>query len=251
MLQQYVHYIQKSWINLQIRKHKLQFNRKIATALKLSTDTLKKHHHRYKFIINQFADAVDHSSRQELQSLKRKKNVIDEINTFIYGAIGEQKVANELAALPDNFVLINDFQCSFKPPIYNRKENDYIKSVQIDHLLVSPAGIFLIETKNWSADSLKNHNLHSPVAQIRRASFALYKVLNTNIAKVISIHHWGARKVPIKNLIVFTNQQPNDTFQYVKILGLKELCPYLSYFKPIFSNEEVQMIAKYLLRLSK
>jgi hypothetical protein len=251
LLQQWVRYIQKSWINLKIRKHKLQFNKKIEIALKPSINTLKKQHDRHKFIINQFAAAVNQSSRQDLQTLKRKKNIIDEISTYIYGAIGEQKVANELATLPDNFVLINDFKCSFKPAIYNRKENDYIKSVQIDHLLISPAGIFLIETKNWSSDSLENNHLYSPVAQIRRASFALYKILNTNIAQIIGTHYWGARKVPIKNLIVFTNQIPSSSFQYVKILGLQGLCSYLTYFKPIFTDEEVQMITKYLLHLSK
>jgi hypothetical protein len=46
------------------------------------------------------------------------------------------------------------------------------------------------------------------------------------------------------------NQKPREEFQYVKILTLKELCHYVEYFKPIFSLEETQMIANYLLRLS-
>lgn len=43
------------------------------------------------------------------------------------------------------------------------------------------------------------------------------------------------------------NQKPNEEFQYVKILTLKELRNYVAFFKPIFSNDETALIAKYLI----
>ncbi|MFX7621219.1 hypothetical protein ABTJ52_23125, partial [Acinetobacter baumannii] len=70
-----------------------------------------------------------------LKELERKKTLIDEINTSIYGAFGEQKVVKELKQLSDEYFLINDFNLFFPTPIYNRNENDYIKSIQIDHIL--------------------------------------------------------------------------------------------------------------------
>ena len=59
-----------------------------------------------------------------LKELERKKAIIDEVNNFIYGALGEQKVVKELENLSDEYFLINDFCLSFRKPIFNRQEND-------------------------------------------------------------------------------------------------------------------------------
>ena len=139
------------------------------------------------------------------------------------------------------------------PAIYNRQENDYIKSIQIDHLLVAPSGIFLIETKNWSEKSLKNLSLRSPVQQIKRTNFALFRLLNNEMSNFhldLDKHHWGDKKISIKNLIVLTNTKPKEEFQYVKILMLNELLSYIYYFKPIFSSIEAQRIAEFLLKIN-
>jgi hypothetical protein len=196
---------------------------------------------------------VNQSSSSQLELLRQKKIVIDEIKNSIYGAIGEQKVANMLENLPDEYILINDFICSFQPPLYQRKENDYIKSIQIDHLLVSPSGIFIIETKNWSKQSLNNLNLRSPVQQVERTNFALFKILTDEITKSnlnLINHHWGDRKIPIRNIIIFINNKPFEQFQYVKILSLTELLPYIKYFAPTFNLNETQMIADFLYNIS-
>ena len=155
--------------------------------------------------------------------------------------------------LSDENVLINDFALSFHPAIYNRQENDYIKSIQIDHLLVTASGIFLIETKNWSEKSLASLDLRSPVQQVKRTNFALFKILTDDISSgrvELNQHHWGERKIPIRNLIVLTNSKPSEEFQYVKILTVKELLSYVRYFKPIFTSAETQAIASYLLNLN-
>jgi hypothetical protein len=73
-------------------------------------------------------------------------------------------------------------------------------------------------------------------------------VLNVNL--VLHRHHWGSRKVPIKNVVVLTKGKPAEEFQYVKVLTLAELVGYVKYFKPSFSKEETELIAKYLLDLN-
>ncbi|WP_421942390.1 nuclease-related domain-containing protein [Pedobacter sp.] len=148
---------------------------------------------------------------------------------------------------------MNDFDISFSPAIYNRRENDYIKSIQIDHILVAPSGIFLIETKNWSVKSLQDLNLRSPVQQIKRTNFVLFKLLNKEISNShlsLGKHHWGDKKISIKNLIVLTNTRPKEEFQYVKIVTLNELLSYINYFKPVFSNYETKRIAEFLLEIN-
>jgi stress-induced morphogen len=227
------------------------FDKRLTYSVQKLTDFLAKKDYRYKFIDSHFKIAVDESAFPELNELKRKKFVINEINNTIYGALGEQKVVKELEKLSDDFILINDFTCSFHPPIYNKNERDYIKSVQIDHVLISSSGIFLIETKNWSENSLNNLDFYSPVQQIKRASFALNKILSEKTTQsILSLKrlNWGTREIPIKKLIVLINQKPREEFQYVKILTLNELLSYINYFEPTLSNNETQNIANYLLK---
>jgi hypothetical protein len=249
----FVNYVKKIFLKLKVLITKLFFNFKVTHTLKQLTSSYNEKNSRYQYIDECFDNAVKESSLLQLRELDRKKGIIDEINSSIYGALGEQKVVRELENLPDEYILINDFTCSFNSPIYNRQENDYIKSIQIDHLLLSPAGIFLIETKNWSQNSLNDISLRSPVQQIKRTNFALYRMLNGEISNTklaLNKHHWGNRKVPIKNLIVFIGHKPIEEFQYVKILTLNNLLSYIKYFKSSLSTNETQIIASYLLNIA-
>ncbi|MBL0267678.1 MAG: hypothetical protein IPP99_03120 [Chitinophagaceae bacterium] len=97
--------------------------------------SIKKKSDRHNFIKEKFQTAVSQSAEIELNELHRKKVVVDKLSSFIYGALGEQKVVKFLEDLSDEFILINDFSVHFSPAIYNKNENEYIKSVQIDHLL--------------------------------------------------------------------------------------------------------------------
>lgn len=254
-------FIQKLAIGLRQFYYKIKIKRKehnFDIEVKMSINKLVEDYqvksNRYQFITLDFSEAVKQSAQYQLSELDRKKTTIDNLNSFIYGALGEQKVAKTLETLSDDYFLINDFAVSFSPAIYNRQENDYIKSIQIDHILVGPTGIFLIETKNWSEKSLKNLSLRSPVDQVKRASFALFYLLNnesSNFHLRLNRHHWGNKKIPIKNLIVLTNTKPKEEFQYVKILTINELLTYLNYFKPIFSYTETKRIADMILRINK
>lgn len=250
--------IKDYWLNLVIcmefwyKQIEFQFDITLLTyhAKKLRSQKNK----RLGYISANFQNAVNESSFLSLQAFEKKKEIIENLNNTIYGAIGEKKVEDVLKKLPDNHILINDFCCTFSPPIYNKSNHDYIHSIQIDHLLISPSGIFLIETKNWSDKSINNPNLRSPVEQVLRTNFALFIMLNNeldNLTKNFTRHYWGNRKVPIKNIIVFTNNKPSEEFQFVKIVTLDELLPYIKNFNASFLIEETEMIADFLLKLSE
>ena len=237
-----------------IKQKEQNFDNEVEMEISGLVSTYQLKNTRHQFITSQFNEAVRQSSEYALSELERKKTKIDDLNSFIYGALGEQKVVKTLEALSDEYFLINDFAVSFSPAIFNKKENDYIKSVQIDHILVGPSGVFLIETKNWSEKSLDNLSLRSPVQQIERTNFVLFKLLNSGIGIYqlrLDGHHWGEKKISIRNLIVLTKTRPKDEFQHVKILTLNELLNYINYFKPIFSNAEVQRIADFLITVNK
>lgn len=186
-----------------------------------------------------------------LDELNRTKQVIDGLYPLVAGAIGETAVVNALQKLPDDYYLVNDFSLELDPPIYNRRENDRIYSIQIDHLLICRAGVFLLETKNWSKSSVESLDLRSPVDQIKRASFALFVLLNSDSRHkrlALPRHHWGDRKVPIKNVVVMINHKPRAEFKHVKVLLLDQLIGYVQYFDQVFSQQEVESIFKSLTR---
>lgn len=215
---------------------------------------LSKKNKQLEYLSSHFQDAVNESCFLDIQALEKKKEIVENLNNTIYGAIGEQKVETALKKLSNDYILINDFCCSFNPPIYNKKDKDHIHSIQIDHLLLSPAGIFLIETKNWSNNSINNPDFRSPVKQILRTNYALYKMLNNELGslnKNFTQQYWGNRKVPIKNVIVFTNNKPLEQFEFVKIVTLDELLPYIKYFDASFLNDEIEMVADFLLKFSE
>lgn len=192
------------------------------------------------------------SERYEIkyQNLERTKKICDRLYSLIAGAIGEHRVAKELEKLPDDFVLINDFSFRLEKPIYYREESSLIRSIQIDHLLITNAGIFIIETKNWSKASINNLDLRSPIQQIKRSSYALFILLNPKdgqSTRILKKHHWGKKKLPVKNIVAMIHHKPKDQFNHVVIKKLKELNDYITYFEPLFDSNEVRNIADLLI----
>jgi hypothetical protein len=192
--------------------------------------------------------------QDRLDVLSYTKQVLDSLYPIIAGAIGEHAVVKTLSELPDDYFLINDYTVQFNPPLYHKKENDRILSIQIDHVLVCGAGVFLLETKNWSKSSIENLDLRSPVLQILRSSYAAFVLLNSDTGSRglrLRNHHWGDKKVPIRNIIVMTNKKPTGEFKHVKVLALKELIGYINYFEPVFAVDEIESIFGYLQTVSR
>lgn len=203
------------------------------------------------YILNNKEKELSKRSSKKIERLTYIYETLKGLYSLVSGAVGESLVVKEIEKLPDDYILINDFKLEFDRPIYNKRNRDRIYSIQIDHLLISPAGIFLIETKNWSKESLKNYDLRSPVEQIQRTGYAMFVVLN-NISDEfgnIGRHHWGESQIPLKNLIVMINNKPKNIFKFVKVLKLNELINYLTHFDGIYSKRDVNRIAVVLLKL--
>ncbi|MDB5203562.1 MAG: hypothetical protein JWQ27_2971 [Ferruginibacter sp.] len=175
IIKRFINYTKRLAYNRKLQGLEASLNNKLNYAVRELVAQHQDKINRNDYITNHFNNAVEESSSRMIKELDFKQRVIDEVKNSIYGALGEHKVVRALQNLSDDNVLINDFCLNFNPAIYNRQENDYIKSIQIDHLLVSPSGLFLIETKNWSEKSLASLDLRSPVQQVKRTSFALFK----------------------------------------------------------------------------
>ena len=139
----------------------------------------------------------DHS-RPAIGSLARTEQVRQ-------GAVGEQIVTAELTRqLPDDFVVLAGLQLP-------RGAGD------IDHLIVGPTGVFVVETKTMAGLIACDENgiwrrtrigrggafpafIGDPVAQVQRNIFAVRQTLQPRLPQL-----FGARGVWIEGLVVFAH----------------------------------------------
>ena len=189
-------------------------------------------------------------SASDIEKQKRTLSAFDKHKYLFYGAEGEERVAGELSNLPDTYILINDYRLEFSQPIYDRNNDDRIYSIQIDHVVVGPTGLYLVETKNWSRDSVENPELFSPIKQLRRSNYAIYRVLNAAVEREDIdnfSNHWGNRRISPKNILCLMNHRPNQEFQYVKTLSENQIASYVRNQRQTFSQIEVNSLAENLL----
>ena len=93
------------------------------------------------------------------------------VESFFKGARGEEVVAGLLARLPDDWHVFHDFEAG---------------RYHVDHVLIGPAGVFAVETKNWrDSVTLESGELivgghvpsHPPIAQVTAESKAVKAAL--------------------------------------------------------------------------
>jgi len=109
------------------------------------------------------------------------------LRAYVKGARGEEGVARELALLPPEYRVFHDLR--FAGDAWWRR------GATCDHVVVGPNGIFVIETKNWSAavtvengEVLRSDGVvpsRSPLEQVRQASAAFRRCLRGTPAEVV------------------------------------------------------------------
>jgi len=106
------------------------------------------------------------------------------LRSFLKGAEGEEKVARVLSFLPASHTVFNDLQLEESGPDF-------------DHIVVAPAGIFVIETKTWSGDiTFENGQVlcngqpasRSPLKQVKEATAHLAEYLTEARCPDVPIH---------------------------------------------------------------
>ena len=199
---------------------------------------------------NNAEDWIERYSARDIEKEKRSLGVLRKHKYLFYGAEGEERVTRALSELPDTFTVINDYWLEFSQPIYDRNNNDRILSIQIDHLVVGPTGLYLVETKNWSQDSVGNPELFSPIKQLRRNNFAIFVLLNQAVERgeIDNFsNHWGNQRVSPKNILCLINHRPNLEFQYVRMLSERQIVRYVRNQRQTFSQLEVNSLTENLL----
>jgi hypothetical protein len=182
--------------------------------------------------------------------LKFIYSALAENGSFVFGTKGEYMALQELKKLPDSYSIINNVCFRFHRGVHDKKNDDWIYSAQIDHVVVGPTGLFLIETKNWSQESAANVDLFSPVKQITRSGHAVYVVLNDAVQRGFLGSfdgQWGAQKVSVRKIILLTGYNPGGEYEFVKLLKLSEIKSYITYGKVVLNEGQVKSLVEYFL----
>lgn len=99
------------------------------------------------------------------------------VNAFFKGARGEERVALLLEGLPAGYHVFHDFTCAC--------------GSSIDHVVVSPSGIFVIETKCWEGEVIVEEGVllvnakrpsRSPIQQAKRSASLLDALVSKRLS---------------------------------------------------------------------
>jgi hypothetical protein len=171
---------------------------------------------------------------------KERNNVISSYNflktneTFLIGAQGEEAVINALSRLPDEYHVLNDINLHFHRAIHWREMNEYIKNCQIDHLVVGPTGIFLLETKNWKSSDIEK-NSDRLLWQVHRCGFALWSYN-------LDYYPWYEDRPTIRIVVVSLNSlnTGRKLDSDIDLLPPQQLCDYILGRKATLSETAVK-----------
>jgi len=224
------------------------FHEEIAKAIRLKNSqiaALRAQRGFFTTIINWFSVL---QRKWEIRKLRQEDEryaqlLADNIHTLdslqrspeLAGAKAELEVIETLRSLPGGYVVLNNVQ--LKAERFIKYNGVPLQSAQVDHLVLSPAGVFIIETKRWSRHFVQAGDYHNPFDQVSRAAYLCYDLLRSNFDKT-----------PVRNIILSGGALPEPPQEsYTKVLHLSQLNGYISYFsQQALSPERLSQIRAYL-----
>ncbi len=197
---------------------------------------LEKAHTEKNKRLNEKKDAFHAGIEKKIADLKEQILAIEttlKSGTY-FGAVAELKMIDCLARLPDQYYVINDVNLRLDTSM--RFDDEWLKSAQIDHLVVGPAGIFVIEVKNWSHKFSKDGDYFNPYQQIKRHNYVCYILISRFI------------DITVRSIIAYTGhipQKPDNS--YTKVLPIEKVNGYITWFKETkLSSDDVRKIVEYI-----
>lgn len=148
------------------------------------------------------------------------------------GAKGENKVIEYLSSLGDNYHILCGMRIELPYWItYNGQKN--LRSAQMDFVIVSTKGVFVIEVKNWSNNFAKNHNGFSPHEQVDRSGRVLWVILKSLV-----------KDIQVTNVLLSIqgNIRYDRNYRTVFVSSLEKINRFLESRQDTLSESEVERI---------
>ena len=160
--------------------------------------------------------------------------------SYQQGFEGEKQVTKVLSStLSDDYFLINDVQL-----VEGKKSN-------IDHIVLGPTGIFVLETKNHSGKIICYEDSWTGIGQ---NPFTQARVNASRVHKVIKASGNFESKLPwIQAVAVFANKKVEldrrKAPSNVRVLKIDELTNYITQETTCLSAQEIELISKEILNV--
>jgi len=178
---------------------------------------------------------LEKSVANKVSQLHKAQKIIQKNQQYFESALGETAVIEELRKLPETYYILNEVELSFYRSIRWKKYGEYVQSCKIDHVVVGPTGIFLIETKNWSPETMQTAK-SPPHKQIQRAGYIFFVHMMDKFEK----------KYPLYQIIATFKQLPQVPYDYVTQLTIEELVDHILGRDGLINPSEVQAIVSWL-----
>ncbi len=192
------------------------------------------------FRIQRCKKAISHLHSEERQYIATLSETIRKVDALqgsgeLAGARAELDVIARLARLSAGHTIFNDLYLTANRDIYFNGAP--LQSAQIDHLVLSSAGVFVIETKWWSRRFVESGEYHNPFDQIQRAAYLCYDLLRAEFGKI-----------RVRSVIACAGQLPSaPEDSHVKVLAIPELVGYISWFRQTeLAADRVLQVRRYL-----
>lgn len=210
------------------KKHNLKSRRKkLLSEMEKELDHQKQQWEEKKRIFGRKNNEYLLGIEKKVKLVQEKVDALEEIlkSGAYYGAQSEIKMIEFLSKLPDTYYVINDVTLELDKSVFF--DGDWLSSAQIDHLVIGPAGVFVIEVKNWSKKFISEGNFFDPYIQVRRQNYVCYTLLKKQF------------EVKVRSIIAYAGhipKKPNDSF--VKVLPLEQVNRYITWFKEVELDTE-------------
>lgn len=162
----------------------------------------------------------------------------------VKGKASEKRVCRKLERLPKGYIVFNDLLFESNG-----------KSVQIDHLVVAPYGIFVIETKGYSGWIFGSEDGQYWTKSVYGHKYKFYNPILQNAGHIRFIVHL-LKEIGINDcffsVIVFNNEATLKVRSGKSIVINRSLLKsaILSFQQPILTSEQCQSITKIIRNAS-
>lgn len=158
------------------------------------------------------------------------------------GYVGERRVVRKLRWLGKQYTSYHD--------VYVTKANGEL--TQVDHIVTSPFGIFVIETKNYRGAIFGSEDDKYWTQALGSHKFSFYSPIFQNRAHVNAVKHTIKQNVPIHSIIVFSNEATLKlpTFERATVIALKDVRKQIKqYNDPKITPQQLAAINEALQQL--
>lgn len=156
------------------------------------------------------------------------------------GYVGERRIRKILESLGEDVKIFND--------LYVPKKNG--EMTQVDHVLLSPNGIFVIETKNYTGWIFGSEDQRNWTQTIYKKKSRFYNPVMQNNTHIKALQNYINLDVPMHSIIVFSNaasfkfKEPFQQAHVIQTMHLKRTIK--QYTSQEISGEQLSRISQML-----